>query len=83
MVFEHGQSKGRIVEEPNRTNVPSTNKQNLEKVEIPELDISKQMLITEIQQLYRKEKRLYQHLMAEKDKFYKAVTHSVIKMIER
>jgi hypothetical protein len=39
-------------------------------------------MITELQQLYRKEKRLYQKLMAEKEKFYKAVTYSIIKMNE-
>jgi len=75
--------KGELLKSQTGTNIPSTNKQILEKVEIPELDLSKQQLITELQQLYRKEKRLYQQLMAQKDKFYKAVTHSVIKMIER
>lgn len=64
------------------TNIPSTNKQILEQIQIPELDLDKQQMIIEIQQLYRKEKLLYQKLMAEKEKFYKVVAYSIVKMNE-
>lgn len=74
--------KGELLKNQSGTHIPSTNKQILEKISIPELDLSKQQMITELQQLYRKEKRLYQKLMAEKEKFYKAVTYSIIKMNE-
>lgn len=74
--------KGELLKSQMGSHIPSTNKQILEKISIPELDLSKQQMITELQQLYRKEKRLYQKLMAEKEKFYKAVTYSIIKMNE-
>lgn len=74
--------KGELLKSQTGSHIPSTNKQILEKISIPELDLSKQQMITELQQLYRKEKRLYQKLMAEKEKFYKAVTYSIIKMNE-
>src|SRR5690606_5031523 len=74
--------KGELLKSQMGSHIPSTNKQILEKISIPELDLDKQQKITEIQQLYRKEKRLYQKLMAEKEKFYKAVTYSIIKMNE-
>ncbi|KYD21065.1 restriction endonuclease subunit S [Caldibacillus debilis] len=74
--------KGELLKSQTGTHIPSTNKQILEKISIPELDLDKQQKITEIQQLYRKEKRLYQKLMAEKEKFYKAITYSIIKMNE-
>jgi len=69
--------KGELLKSQMGSHIPSTNKQILEKISIPELDLSKQQMITELQQLYRKEKRLYQKLMAEKEKFYKAVTYSI------
>jgi len=74
--------KGELLKSQMGSHIPSTNKQILEKISIPELDLDKQQKITEIQQLYRKEKSLYQKLMAEKEKFYKAVTYSIIKMNE-
>jgi len=74
--------KGELLKSQMGSHIPSTNKQILEKISIPELDLSKQQMITELQQLYRKEKRLYQKLMGEKEKFYKAVTYSIIKMNE-
>jgi restriction endonuclease S subunit len=74
--------KGELLKSQMGSHIPSTNKQILEKISIPELYLSKQQMITELQQLYRKEKRLYQKLMAEKEKFYKAVTYSIIKMNE-
>ena len=74
--------KGELLKSQTGTHIPSTNKQILEKIQVPELDLSKQQMITELQLLYRKEKLLYQKLMAEKEKFYKAITHSIIKMNE-
>jgi restriction endonuclease S subunit len=60
------------------TNIPSTNKNVLEQISIPEVDMEKQQMITHVQQLYRKEKSLYQKLMQEKEKLYKAVSYSII-----
>ncbi|QNU19924.1 restriction endonuclease subunit S [Geobacillus thermoleovorans] len=76
------QVKGELLKFQTGTNVPSTNKQILERIQVPELDLDTQQKITEIQQLYRKEKRLYQKLMVEKEKFYKFVTHSIVNMNE-
>ena len=60
------------------TNIPSTNKGILEQIDIPEADREKQQIITHVQQLYRKEKALYQKLIHEKEKLYKAVTYSIV-----
>lgn len=59
-------------------NIPSTNKNILEQIDIPEVDLEKQRVITEVQLLYRKEKELNQRLMQEKEKLYKAVSFSII-----
>jgi len=75
--------KGELLRSQSGSYIPSTNKQILEKIKIPELDISKQRLITEIQKLYRKEKKMYQQLLAEKDRYYQMITYSIMKMLER
>lgn len=72
--------KNDLLKSQSGTIIPSTNKQILEQIQIPELDLDKQKKITEIQQLYQKEKRLYQKLMGEKEKYFKAITFSIIKM---
>lgn len=75
--------KGELLKRQRGTFIPSTNKKILERIEIPELDMAKQRIIAEIQHLYQKEKRLYQQLIIEKEKFHKALTHKLIKMMER
>jgi restriction endonuclease S subunit len=72
--------KGELLKYQTGTHIPSTNKHILEKLSIPELDLDKQQMITQLQQLYRKEKRLYQKLMAEKEKLYKVAAHSILGM---
>lgn len=62
------------------TNIPSTNKNVLEQINIPEVEMEKQRMITDVQLLYRKEKGLYLRLMYEKEKLYKAVSYSIIGM---
>ena len=75
--------KGELLKSQAGTNIPTTNKQVLEKIKIPELDRSKQRVIAEIQRLYGEECRLFQQLMIERDKLYKTVTRSIIRLIER
>ncbi|TYO91999.1 restriction endonuclease subunit S [Desulfallas thermosapovorans] len=77
-----GKVKNELLKFQTGTNIPSTNKQILEQIQIPKLDLDKQQKIIKIQQLYREEKHLYQKLMAEKERFYKAIAYSIIKMHE-
>jgi len=75
--------KGELLKSQVGTNIPTTNKQVLEKIEIPEFDRSKQHVVAEIHRLYGEECRLYQQLMIERDKLYKTVTRSIIQLIKR
>lgn len=70
--------KGELLRHQTGTNIPSTNISVLEQLAIPEMDLEKQQVITEIQRLYHKEKALYLKLMKEKERLYTAVSNSII-----
>jgi restriction endonuclease S subunit len=58
--------------------IPSTNQNVLKTIPIQALSLSKQKVLIELLQLHQKEKALYRKLIAEKERWFKAVSRKII-----
>lgn len=61
------------------TLTPNINQKLLRDLEIPELSIKDQTNITEVNQLYLRERRLLKQLIDAKDQYYTSITNEIIK----
>jgi len=60
------------------TITPNINQNVIRDLDIPDMPLTEQKKITTIHQMYLKERRLLTQLIAEKDRFYSAVTKQII-----
>ncbi|MFX3673533.1 MAG: restriction endonuclease subunit S [Paenisporosarcina sp.] len=58
--------------------IPSTNQNVLKTIPIQVISLSKQKALIELLQLHQKEKTLYRNLIAEKERWFKAVSRKII-----
>jgi restriction endonuclease S subunit len=70
--------KNELVKSQSGTNILSTNKNVLGKIDIPQIPLEKQQIIINIHRLNHRENKLLQQLIQEKKRFYKAISHTII-----
>lgn len=73
------QVKIELMKSQSGTQMPSTNKSVLGKIDIPYLSLAKQKKLTDIHQLYKKEKMLYRQLLEKKEQLYLMATKQLLK----
>src|SRR5690625_3449991 len=61
------------------TITPNINQKIIRKLQIPKLSLSEQKNITQLHQLYLRERRLLNDLIEQKDQYYQAITNKIIK----